>query len=374
MRTRALAVPSLLLVGFGLAGCGADKADVGLSTKKEDALKPQVVQAAEVSLRDREPVVETTGTLVPRRHAQLRALVDGRVDAIPVDIGTRVRRGQLLFRVRLADYENAFRQADAALARARAALTDREREKGRMQGLFKEGSATEQARDQAATAYEEAQAGLKEAEARLAIAKQSLDDATVRAPYDGVITMRTRQAGEYVNKGDVVVEIMDLAILEAEMEVPEPYAGRISPGLPVTVAVRGGVRDVEGRVVAVNPKVDTTTRTFKVKVQVDNAEGALQAGLFCAGTFRLPVERDRPAIPAGALVKDEGRSSVWVIEGGKARRKNVVVDGTADGFVFVEDGLKPGERVVTGGAGGLFDGAAVEVQAGAGSSPARAAS
>jgi membrane fusion protein, multidrug efflux system len=362
--TQTHATPILVFGALVLAAaCSSNKADIALSTSKEDALKPQAVEASEATLKDRQPVVVTTGTLVPRRHAQLRALVDGRVDDVPVDIGTRVRQGQTLLQVRSADYENALRQAEASLARARAGLADRDRERTRMDGLFKEGSATEQARDQAATAYEEAQAGLKEAEAGLAIAKQALEDSTVRAPYEGVITMRNRQRGEYVNKGDIVVEIMDLSVLEAEMEVPEPSAGRITPGLPVALDIRGGSNDLTGKVVAVNPKIDTATRTFKVKVQVENSNLALQAGLFCTAHFTLPVEHGRIAIPASALDKDEGHATVWVIADGKVRQRPVVVDGAQDGFIFVEEGLKAGERVVSGGGGGLFDGAPVDVQA-----------
>jgi len=356
---------SLLLAGLSVsaAGCGAEKADSGSTTSKADALKPQAVQAATVVLKDRLPVVETTGTLVPRRRAELRAMAEGRVDQVPVDIGTPVKEGQVVFQVRLAEYENAYRQASAALARAKVALADRDRERGRMEGLFKEGSATEQMRDQAATAYEDAVAGLKEAEARAAISQQALEDCTGRSPYDGVITMRSRQRGEYVSRGDVVVEVMDLKVLEAEMEVPEPYAGKIRVGLSVELDVRGGLKGVAGTVVAVNPKVDVATRTFTVKVQVDNGDLTLQAGLFCAGRFKLPAEPDKAAIPASALSKDEGRSTVWLIQDGRVHRKQVTADGTMDGFVFVDEGLHPGDQVVSGGGGGLFEGAPVTLAA-----------
>lgn len=365
MTKRTVSVFMLVAAGVA-AGCGSDKADGGLTTTKEEALKPQTVQAASVVLKDRQPVVTTTGTLVPRRRAELRALSEGRLDVVNVDIGARVRAGQTLVQVRTVDYENTLAQAEATVARAQVGLVDREREKRRMEGLFKEGSATEQMRDQAATAFDEAQAGLKEAQAYASRARQALEDCTLRAPYDGVITMRNRQRGEYVARGDVVVEIMDLSVLEAEMEVAEPFAGRIASGLPVDLMLRGGAAPVTAQIVAVNPKVDMATRTFKVKVQVDNKDGALQAGLFCTGVIKLPVEAGRPAIPASALNKDEGRSTVWVIADGKAHARPVVVNGSTDGWVFVDEGLKEGEAVVSGGAGGLFDGAPVNVQSAGG--------
>jgi HAE1 family hydrophobic/amphiphilic exporter-1 len=359
-------LPLLLIAGLTVTGaaCTAEKADPPPSTPKSEALKAQTVETAAVVLRDLSPLVETTGTLVPKRHAELRALSEGRIDELPVDIGRRVAAGQLLMQVRTVEYRNTLEQAEAALARATAALADREREKRRMEGLFKEGSATEQMRDQAATAHEEAVASLKEAQAHVSRARQSLEDATLRAPYDGVITGRSRQRGEYVARGDGVVEIMDLSSLEAEMEVPEPYAGRIPLGLAVSVKTRSGADSVPGKVVAVNPKVDLVTRTFRVKIEVDNREGKLQANLFCTATLELPAVADVPAVPIEALQRDEGRSFVWIIDGGKAVRRDVREIGRDDGFVFIEAGLTGGEQVVVAGGGGLHDGAEVEVKAG----------
>lgn len=355
-------VPAIFVLLSVLSAAGCASGDTGLraTTAKEDALKPQPVQTARVALRDRQPVVTTTGTLVPRRHAELRALSEGRIDVMAVDIGSRVRAGQTLLQVRTVDYRNALDQAEAALARAEAVLADREREKRRAEGLYAEGSATEQMRDQAATALDDARAGLREAQVRVTTARQALEDCTIRAPYDGAITMRIRQRGEFVARGDAVVEIMDLSVLEAEMEIPEPYAGSISVGLPATIAVRSGGTSVSGRVVAVNPKVDLVTRTFRVKVEVDNADGSLQANLFCTGRFELPVRSDAPAVPAEAVQRDEGRSFVWIVNDGKVSQRIIREAGASDGWIFVEDGLRGDEDIVVAGAGGLHEGAAVE--------------
>lgn len=360
MTQRMFPVFLALAAALCAAGCASGDAKVGSSTSKDDALRPQTVRTAKVARKDRRPVVTTTGTLVPRRRAELRALSEGRIDAMAVDIGDRVRAGQVLLQVRTADYRNALEQAEAALARAQVAAGDREREKHRAEGLFREGSATEQMRDQAATAFDDAQAGLREASARVTSARQALEDCTIRAPYGGVITMRLRQRGEYVGRGDVVVEIMDLSILEAEMEVPEPFAGSIPLGLPATISVRSGGDSITGRVVAVNPKVDLATRTFRVKVEVDNRDGRLQANLFCTGRFDLPAQASTAAVPAEAMQRDEGRSFVWVVEGGEVRRRAVREAGADDGWIFVEDGLRDGEEVVVAGAGGLHEGAAIE--------------
>src|SRR5262249_24622845 len=109
---------------------------------------------------------------------------------------------------------------------------------------------------------------------------------------------------------------------------------------------------------------------FKIKVRVGNPDSKLQAGLFCTGSFDLPERKGVPAIPAEALRRDEGRSIVWVVESGKAVSREVVESGAADGWIFLQRGLRGGETVVVSGAGGLHDGAAVEVQPSTSASPA----
>lgn len=343
--------------------CGSGAGAELKRTSTETALRAQPVTAASVVLQDFRPSLSSTGTLVPKRSASLHALVEGRLDELSVDIGTRVRKGQRVFQVRTVDYALALQQAEAALARARVVRADRDREKARVEGLHREGSATEQAKDQAAVALEEAQAAVTEAEVRVALARQMLSDASVSAPYDGAITSRWKQKGEFVNKGDPVVEIMDLSTLEAEMEIPEPYAGRIETGTEVRVRLRDGRTGKTGRVVAVNPKVDLSTRTFRVKVEVDNGDGGLQAGLFCAGTFELPPRTGVAAVPVSSLQRDEGRSFVWVILGDKVTQRVVREAGTEGDWVYLDDGVSAGEQVVSQGAGGLYEGAAVSVGA-----------
>lgn len=348
-----------LAAAIAASGCGGGAEAELKQTSTAQALQAQSVETARVVRKEFRPTLVSTGTLFPKRQAEIKSLVDGRLDDVPVDIGTKVRKGQRLFLVRTVDFEIGLAQAEAALARARVGLEDRRREKTRMEGLFREGSATEQMQDQAATALEDAEAAVREAEARAAMARQMLEDATIVAPYDGWVTARWQQRGEFVHKGDPVVEIMDLSTLEAEMEIPEPYAGQIEPGLEVDLSLRGGHVPAKGRVLAVNPKVDLTTRTFKVKVEVENGEKGLQAGLFCTGTFRLAERAGVAAVPASAVQRDQGASFVWIVRDGTVARRGIEEIGSTEGLVYVEGGLEEGETVVSGGAGGLYEGAAV---------------
>ncbi|OGF63632.1 MAG: hypothetical protein A2Y62_01940 [Candidatus Fischerbacteria bacterium RBG_13_37_8] len=342
-------------------GCGSNAENKAAGNNEMHKVQDeQKVKTALVEIEDFQPMLQATGTLVPRRYAELKALVGGEITSLPVDIGTKVQKGQLLFEIRKVNYELDLEQADANLARAQVIVADREREKNRIENLFKEGSATEQMRDQTITGYEEALAAQKQAQAARDRVAQMLTDCSATAPYNGVVTARHLQQGEYVNSADPVMEIMDLSILNAEMEIPEPYTGKINTGLAVTVSFLSDFEPVEGKVIAVNPKIDTMNRTFLVKVAVDNSNGRLHAGLFCTATFALPAEKDNPSVPAESIVRDEGRSYVWVIADGKAHSREVKEGVRLNGRVMILSGLQAGEKVVVSGGGGLTEGTEIK--------------
>jgi len=351
-------VVSVILVAT-IIGCKNSKEAHSTEATQTNTLTE--VQTAHVALRNFQYAVQATGTLMAHRHTKVHALVAGQIESIPVDIGDRLERGTLLFKIREVDYELAHRQAEANLTRAEVIVKDRVREKNRMQNLFRAGSATQQARDHAITAYDEAEAALRQARVARDIAKQSLIDCTITGPYDCVVTARYLEKGEYAKKGNGVIEIMDLTILNAEMELPECYAGKINTGLPVAVSVTSRLDSVHGEIVAVNPKIDLTNRTFLIKVAVENRDRTLQPGLFCSALFHLPLEKNQMAIPIAALNSDEGRSTVWIVKDGKAFQKVVRTGGTLDGYVRILDGLHPGDAVITEGAGGLVEGVQVIV-------------
>jgi len=365
---------ALLLTSFG---CNAAETThkQKASLQKEAALKPKPVSVAQVTTSDFDRSVRFTGTLRPEKVARLRALAQGNIDKIPVEIGDRIEKGQLLFQIRTVDYELRVKQARSSIGVAEATertyqvnVEDAKREMLRMENLYEEGSATAQMRDRARTEHDRAVALLEQAKASvlqarvgLDTARQALDDCTILSPYKGFVTGRFRERGEYARIGEEVVEIMDLATLEAEVELPERYVASISTGSAVSMEVGSMDMQVEGKVVAVNPKIDAQTRTFLVKVRVDNREERLKAGLFVSGLFNLPSLKDAIAVPSSAVLNDEGRSYVWVVQGEQVERRFIEAGVRAGDLIQAAEGLEPGEKVVVDGLGGLMDSSPIEV-------------
>ncbi|MFP4173945.1 MAG: efflux RND transporter periplasmic adaptor subunit, partial [Candidatus Hydrogenedentota bacterium] len=273
----------------------------------------------------------------------------------------------------------------SARARVRQARTRYERasdERERMRVLYERGSISDSEWEEAQAAADSAESDLESAEAQLNIAEsgptdeeiavaetevergeaglsqaqQALEDTEVRAPYDGVITGRYAKAGDYVPVGQDVVKISALDVLEAEMHIPERFAGIMETGLNVEVRVDTHDLTREGTVVAVNQAIDRQTRTFEVKVQAPNEDHAIKAGAFCVGEFNLPEQEDVLAVPREAVIEQEGEFYVWVADNGEARQAFVTRGERHEDYVHIEEGLEEGQEVVVRGFGALAEG------------------
>ncbi len=362
---RSLCFWSLLIAAttLGAYSCGdSSTGEQGAVAHETTGTAERRVRVVAVERRDYEPTLVVTGSLVARRHAVLRAMVDGDLEELPVDIGDEVGAGELLFQIRLTDYRLALQRAEAALAEVEAAVEDAVRERQRLEGLYADGAATEQMRDKAITVRRLAEAAVERVRAARDTAAQQLEDATVFARYPAVITARFREQGEFMKKGDPVLEVTDLSVLNAELDIPERFVGLVVMGMSGTLGFEAGVEDAVGKVVAINPKVDRASRTFRVKVAVDNSSRALSAGMFCTATIELPREAGLAAIPEAAVIRDEGRSWVWIVEEGHTFQRLIEEAGSSDGFVLTRAGIQLGQEVVIDGFGGLVDGSAVVVE------------
>jgi len=404
---------SLLFPLFCSVGCEESSAESEQGFTKEMALARRKVEVAPVQRLDFVQSIESPGSLEARYEAALRALVGGPLVAVHFDIGEQVSADQVLFQTRPVESELALRSAEAALkvakanlsdllawqrseevqilaadvARARAEYEKLARDSERAAIVFERGAISESELQAARTAAESARALLEVAEERLRVAetgpteeqveiarsqveesaaaaaraRQNLADTQVKAPYAGVVTRRHLKVGDYAGRGDPVLEIADISYLEAETRLPERYAGQIKLKVPVSVKVESLGIEKEGRVIAVSRAVEPATRTFLVKVGLDNADYALKAGVFCTCDFQLPPLEDALAIPNAAVQRQEGSSFVWIAESGRVRQVSVTLGVRNDGYTQVLNGLTGDEQVVVSGAGALSENDEIEI-------------
>ena len=354
-RTRPvlLLLPALLV----LSACGRDAGDADAATAA--AMAAQAVTTTAAAPREMASGLGVSGPVSAVEEMQLGVELSGqRVTALNVDVGQQVRRGQVLLTL---DH----RLLDADLAQANAAL--REAEAGASLARAHLARGQDLAREQyiSAMQLDELRAARTQAEARLGTARASRDAialrrsfAELRAPADGIISKRLVQPGQVVGAGQELLRLIKDGRLEWRAELPANQLGQVQPGDIVELATREGAT-VQGRVRAVSPGVDATTRTGTIYADLPEP-GALQPGTYLEG--RIATGRAQVlAVPAAAVVLRDGFPTVFVVDAGKARAVRIVPGSRAAAFVEVREGLAPGAQVVVDGAGFLGDGDPVRV-------------
>ena len=303
-------------------------------------------------------------TFWPARSATVRAEVGGSVIALTVDEGERVARGQILARLEARDLEEAHRSAEVAVRAAEQALAIAQREAARTEVLVRGGALAERDLELARNQVAAAESQLAAARARLAAAAQQLADTIVRAPIDGVVSIRSASAGDVVSPGAPLVTIIDPSSLRLEAAVPSERVAEIRVGAPVTFEVRGYPgRAFLGRIARVSPAADPATRQVKILVDIPNADRRLIAGLFAEGRVKSTV-RQALVVPVSAVDTGAAAPTVTRIAGGRAERVEVRL-GLRDPereVVEILSGLRPGDQVLVGAARALSPGTPVAVR------------
>ena len=312
---------------------------------------PIVVETHTVQTRALADDVSAVGSLVSNESVVLRPEVSGRIETIRFRDGETVRRGAVL-----VELDAAVERAE--LQQARANLTLAESNFRRTQDLFGRKFVSQSSLDDARAKLEVARAGLALAQARLARMQ-------IRAPFDGVVGIRSVSPGDFVQDGDELINLEDIATLKLDFRLPELYLDRVRPGQALELSSDVLPGEVHSATVeAIDPLVDAQGRAVRLRASLVNPEMRLRPGVFARVRLILAERAEVPVVPEAALVPAPGNTQfVYRVEDGKVQRVNVTTGQRRDAMVEVVDGLAPGAVVVTAGQLKLRDGAAVKVAA-----------
>ncbi len=310
------------------------------------------------------PAAETiiqTGEIRPRRETDLGFRIDGRLTQRAVEIGTVVRRGDLLALLDENDAANQLRMAEADLASARSAEAVARAAMDRQRTLLD--------REIVARArFEEAEGNWRTAVARRESAAAALQTARNRVAYtrleaeeDGAVTAIGANPGQVVQPGQMVVRLASIAEREAVFDVSERIVTVAPADIPVTVSLTSNpaIRLV-GQVREVSPAADPATRSFRVRVTLPDAPEAMALGATVTGRASVP-QTPLILLPASALTSEDGAPAVYVLDpqARVLRRQRIEVARYTADSILVTAGLTPGQRVVTAGVSRLRPGQAV---------------
>ncbi|HKC64570.1 MAG TPA: efflux RND transporter periplasmic adaptor subunit [Pyrinomonadaceae bacterium] len=212
-------------------------------------------------------------------------------------------------------------------------------------------------------AIQTAQAGLESARAATAIAQKALADTVIRAPYAGYVSARPTAVGEYVTPASAIATILLTNPLKLQLQVPELEAPRIQIGMSVALIVDAYPdRKFNGRITAINPAIDPTSRALTVEAEVDNPDNALRSGMFATARISLPGGRQSVFVPREAVVNDQNTNSyrVFTIDGTTAHLQVVQVGDEENGMVQILSGINGDAEVATSNLQQLYEGAKVQ--------------
>jgi membrane fusion protein (multidrug efflux system) len=327
-----------------LWGCGADPGSEG-----SGGPPPVVVQVVTPTASELPRTLAAIGSLQSPETTTVASEISGTAAAIDIPEGRYVKAEHLL--VRLDDAE-----ARATLSIARARLRKAEARLARLRSLRESKVSSEQALDDAVAEFDAAQGAVDESQTRLLKTK-------IRAPFDGILGLRQVNQGQYVDGGTPVVEITQVDPLELEFGIPQRHAADLELGQVVLGTVGQCGQRFEGRVDAIDPRVDPGTRAVRLQALVPNADGRLLPGMAVRVRLVVGTTPDAVVIPQEAIIRQGTKHLVYVLDDEDRAHQRDVTLGTffVDG-VHVPAGVDPGDRVVVAGHQKLRPGAPTRPQ------------
>jgi RND family efflux transporter MFP subunit len=381
MKKRLILPGACVVLALALSACSRN----GEAKGKADAAKPPVaVETATTAAAELTEGIEVTGSLEPKFSADVKTQIPGLVKKVYVTEWVRVRRGEPLCRIDVAETEALVKKGEAAIESARAGLAQAQvvaaradRELGRMMKLKEAGLATQQQVDDARTEAAAAAARIDAARAQIRVAEEELHQARARAakgevvsPLDGVVALRDVNVGDLASDAAAskpIFRIVDNRLLNLTVTVPSADSARVKAGQPLEFTVDSlPGKTFTGRVMYVNPELSAADRSLRVIAEVKNVPETLKGGLFAKGRIVTGTRSGVLQLPRQALAGFDltaKKARVFVVEGETARQRQVETGVVSGDLVEVTSGLKAGERFVTRGSFNLRDGDRVAVAA-----------
>lgn len=355
-----------------MAGCGQHQASEGGQDEKPVAVDVMAVQAQRLELRS-----ELPGRIEPVRVAEVRARVAGIVLSRHFEEGSDVKAGDVLFRIDPAPLRVALSRAQGELARAEAALGESQALVRRYQPLVEVEAVSRQDFEAAQAALRSARAARQSAQAEVDAARLNLDYATVRAPISGRIGRALVTEGALVGQGEAtpmaLIQQLSPVYADFQQSVAEVQRlraalaeGRLSQhqdkGAEIALTVEGSGQRRQGRLMFSDVTVDRNTGQMALRGQFDNRDGMLLPGMYVRVTVGQGVDPAAILVPQRAVQRGaDGKAQVLVVNAQDTVQARAVQTGTMHGAQWhITEGLKPGERVVTGRMAAVQPGAKVK--------------
>lgn len=353
-----IAVSGLIVVIGVLAGAKALQIKALIDAGKDAPVPSETISATEVKQETWESLLPAVGSVTAVQGVQLRSELAGTVREIAFTSGGTATKGQVLVRLDTSTEEAQLRAAKAEAELAR--LNQVRAHDLHAQGVISQSD------------FDNSEAVAHQTVGAVDAIQATIDKKTIRAPFSGRLGIRSVNLGQFVHDGDAIVSLHSLDPVYVDFSVPEQQLAQIQRAMEVRVTTDATPgRVFTGKVTALNPEVDASTRNIKVQATVANGGGELRPGMFARIELVLPEAEPLLVIPATAVLHAPYGDSVFVVSDVKDEKSGKTVKqvqmttvrlgGTRGDFVAVTDGLKAGQTVASSGVFKLRNGSAVAI-------------
>jgi len=309
--------------------------------------------------------IEATGQLIAKAEATVAAQVAGEVTSIAADEGTAVTLAEIIVEIDPERRQLELDEARASLAQAKAQLQEEGRELARVERLAKNGIAPQSRLDETRTSVELARSQQLATRARVGLAERALADASVTAPFAGLVARRLVNVGEFVNAGQKLFVLVALDPVEVEFFLPEVDSSLVAEGQTVEVRVAPHPNEVFlGEVSVVSPTIDPESRTRRVKAIIWNADGRLLPGTFARANLGVAERSGVIMVPKETILLRSDGSVLFRLQenGSRVERVRVEAGRHRGDLVEVRGPVAAGDWVVVRGQASLVDGSPVSLR------------
>lgn len=344
-----------ILSVFLMGGCGPKEAKLA----DERAIN---VQTKPIEVKSLRPFIETIGSLKAFEQVVVSSEIEGILKTANVEEGTFVSKGALIATIEDRDYASELRRVEAALRQAEATLLNAKAEHSRKETLYKEELVTRQQFDDVVTRLALAEAEVDRAKEALAIARERYAKTRILAPMAGFISEKKISQGEFVKNGTPLYVLVQIDPLKLLFTVSEKDIGKLKISQDVQFLVDSYPgREFTGKVSIIYPTMDERTRTLQVEARAANPERLLKPGLFAKVILYTAEPQDKVVIPVTSILYEGKNMKVFVVEGDRAKLRNVKLGNKYEDLMEVVEGLQGGEVLVVAGQQNLAEGAKVNV-------------
>ena len=344
--------------------CTAVIAEVGCKKQEQQVQKEVIVNVRVWAAEKRplQPFVESVGTLKAYEEVIVSSELDGILKSIRVQEGSPVTQGQLIAEIKETDYRLDTERAAVALKQAEASLAYAKQEYERKEALYRKDLVAKQQFDDILARLVLSQGDVDRAKMGLDLAHEKLAKTSIYAPMAGAVKEKRVTAGEYIRNGTFLVSIIRTEMLKLSFTITEKDVGSLRVGQDVafTVGAFPG-REFRARLKTIYPSLEEKTRSLQLEAVLTNAEQSLKPGLFARVTLYTGPARGTVLAPITALLYDNSITKLFVVEGDRAKEREVKIGRKYGEFMEITEGLKEEEIVVTVGQNNLMEGVLVNV-------------